>query len=578
MNSSSLIKFLVSKGLLSQSDAHEAEEQSRVKGDNLALEEVLAGFGVSEEDMLQAKSELLGIPVRRIPDQKIPYEILKNIPEESARHYQFVPLGIVDNVLEIGMVSPDDLEAREALQFISSHLKVPFRVFLISRSDFEGVFKEYGGLGGEVTKALGELEEEAMKEREPTPPSAGGETLLGERIREEAPISKMVAVILRHAQEGRASDIHIEPGERQLRVRFRVDGVLYTSIILPMKVHESIISRVKVMTNMKIDEKRVPQDGRFRARIGAAHIDFRVSTFPTYFGEKVAIRILDPTVAKRTLPELGMEGRNLALVEESIKRPYGLILLTGPTGSGKSTTLYAILRMLNDIKHNVVSLEDPVEYFIEGLNQSQVHPEINYTFANGIRNVLRQDPDIMMVGEIRDKETAQLAIHAALTGHLVLSTLHTNNAIGVIPRLIDMGVDPFLIPATLTLALAQRLVATLCEDSRKEVRLEGLLAERIKEDLKDVPSEARTHIPDTHTIYQAIPTAACPKGTRGRIALYETLQMTKELEKIILTKPSEQAIAEEARRQGMVTLRQDGILKVLQGKIGLEELSKVVIS
>ena len=287
---------------------------------------------------------------------------------------------------------------------------------------------------------------------------------------------------------------------------------------------------------------------------------------------------MDPAVAKRTLPELGMEGRNLALVEETIKRPYGLVLLTGPTGSGKSTTLYAILRMLNDIKHNVVSLEDPVEYFIEGLNQSQVHPEINYTFANGIRNVLRQDPDIMMVGEIRDKETAQLAIHAALTGHLVLSTLHTNNAIGVVPRLIDMGVDPFLIPATLSLALAQRLVATLCEDSRKEVPLEGALAETIKEDLKDLPLEARAHAPNTNVIYQAIPSAACPKGTRGRIALYETLQMTKELEKIILTTPSEQAIAEEAKRQGMITLRQDGILKVLQGKVGLEELSKVVIS
>ena len=387
----------------------------------------------------------------------------------------------------------------------------------------------------------------------------------------------MVAVILRHAQEGRASDIHIEPGERQLRVRFRVDGVLYTSLILPMKVHESIVSRIKVMTNMKIDEKRVPQDGRFRARIGATNIDFRVSTFPTYFGEKAAIRILDPTVAKRTLPELGMEGRNLALVEEVIKRPYGLVLLTGPTGSGKSTTLYAILRMLNDVKHNVVSLEDPVEYFIEGLNQSQVHPEINYSFANGIRNVLRQDPDIMMVGEIRDRETAQLAIHAALTGHLVLSTLHTNNAIGVIPRLIDMGVDPFLIPATLSLALAQRLVVTLCEDSRKEVPLEGNLAEKIKEDLKDLPHEARAHAPDTRVIYQAIPSAVCPKGTRGRVALFEALQMTKELEKIILTNPSEQTIAEEARRQGMVTLRQDGILKVLQGKVGLEELSKVVI-
>lgn len=574
MSPSSFLKFLVSKGLLSQSDAHEVEEQSRTKGSN--LEEILAGFGVSGEDILQAKSELLGIPVRKIENKKIPYEILKNVPEESARHYQFIPLGVENDVLEIGMVSPESLEAREALQFISSHLKVPFRIFLISPSDFEGILKEYGGLGGEVTKALGELEEEVKREGL-AQVSPNGLEFAGDRIREEAPISKMVAVILRHAQEGHASDIHIEPGEKQLRVRFRVDGVLYTSLILPMKVHESIVSRVKVITNMKIDEKRVPQDGRFRARIGLANIDFRVSTFPTYFGEKVAIRILDPSVAKRTLPDLGMEGRNLMLVEEALKRPYGLVLLTGPTGSGKSTTLYAILRMLNDVKRNVVSLEDPVEYFIEGVNQSQVRPEINYTFANGIRNVLRQDPDIMMVGEIRDKETAQLAIHASLTGHLVFSTLHTNNAIGVIPRLIDMGVDPFLISATLSLAIAQRLVVTLCLASRKEVALEGTLAEKIQEELKDLPGAIRQQVSSPRVIYQAMRSPVCPQGTKGRMGVFETLTMTKELEKIILSNPSEQAIAEEARRQGMITLRQDGILKVLQGKVGLEELSKVVI-
>ncbi|MEK7480647.1 MAG: GspE/PulE family protein [Patescibacteria group bacterium] len=575
MDNVSILKFLQAKGLLSQSDAHEIEETLRTK--TSSLEELLSGYGLSDEHFVEAKSELLGIPVKKLENRKIPFEILKNVPEESARHYQFVPLNIKEGILEIGMVAPENLEAREALQFISSHLKMPFRIFLISRSDFEGVLKEYGGLGGEVTKALGEIEEETVKEREMIV-GPSGEVLLGDQIREEAPISKMVAVILRHAQEGHASDVHIEPGERQLRVRFRVDGVLYTSIILPMKVHESIISRIKVMTNMKIDEKRVPQDGRFRARIGTTTIDFRVSTFPTYFGEKAAIRILDPGVAQRSLEELGMEGRNLELIKKAIDRPYGLILLTGPTGSGKSTTLYAILRMLNDVKRNVVSLEDPVEYFIDGVNQSQVHPEIHYTFASGIRNVLRQDPDVIMVGEIRDKETAQLAIHAALTGHLVFSTLHTNNAIGVIPRLIDMSVDPFLIPATLSLAIAQRLVATLCPASRKEVPIQGILAEEVKESLKGIPSHLRAHVPDTKVIYQALPSPMCPKGIRGRIGIFESLEMTRELETILLTNPSEQAIADEAQRQGMITLRQDGILKVLQGKVGLEELSKVVIS
>ncbi|MBI2053427.1 MAG: type II/IV secretion system protein [Candidatus Sungbacteria bacterium] len=305
------------------------------------------------------------------------------------------------------------------------------------------------------------------------------------------------------------------------------------------------------MTNLKIDETRVPQDGRFHAEINNRSIDFRISTMPTVFGEKVVIRILDPEAGISKLSDLGIDGANLARLEDAMKRPFGLILLTGPTGSGKSTTLYGILQKLNEERYNIVSLEDPVEYYIEGVNQSQIRPEVGYDFSTGLRHIMRQDPDIIMVGEIRDKETAALAIHAALTGHLVLSTLHTNNSIGVIPRLIDMGIDPFLIAPTLIMAIGQRLARKLCTDSRKEIPLTG-------------------------DIYQPQVSSTCPKGTRGRTGLFETLVMTPELEKIILEAPSESKIQEEAKRQGMITMKQDGVLKVLEGVIGFEELLEVV--
>jgi type IV pilus assembly protein PilB len=395
---------------------------------------------------------------------------------------------------------------------------------------------------------------------------------------EDTPVTKLVAVILKHATEGRASDIHIEPERKQLRIRFRLDGTLYTSLFLPMSVHGAVIARIKILTHLKLDEKRKPQDGRFSTTIKGTVIDFRVSTFPTYFGEKIVIRILDPTVGIKTFADLGLVGRNLELIQKNIKRPYGLVLVTGPTGSGKSTTLYTILQALNQERSNIVSLEDPIEYNVAGVNQSQVHPEIEYTFATGLRSVLRQDPDIIMVGEIRDKETAQLAIHAALTGHLVLSTLHTNNSVGVIPRLIDMGIDPFLIPATLVLAIGQRLVRTLCEDSKKPLPVEGKIRQVLEQEIITLPATAKKTVVLPKEIFQALPSETCPKGTRGRVGIFEVLAMTPELEKLILEEqPSEAKIEEEAHRQGMLTMRQDGIIKVLNGTVGIEELTQTVV-
>lgn len=566
-----LLDILVSQNSITAEEAQGFSEQAQ--GNNERLEDVLTVAHVPEGDILRAKSALYGVPSFSLGDKRIPFDVLKYISEESARHYQLIPLELMDSVLSVGMVYPDDIEAREALKFIAANGNVPFKICVVSVSDFKRVLDHYKGLGGEAEKAMGEFELQLDQQY----PAKAEETDKDVFV-EDTPVTKLVAVILKHATEGRASDIHIEPGRDKMRVRFRLDGVLYTSLFLPMSVHEAVVSRVKILTRLKLDEKRKPQDGRFGTKLGTAQIDFRVSTFPTYFGEKVVIRILDPTVGIKTLPDLGFRGRNLELVEEGIRRPYGMILVTGPTGSGKSSTLYAILQILNQERSNIVSLEDPIEYSVEGVNQSQVRPEINYTFATGLRSVLRQDPDIIMVGEIRDKETALLAIHAALTGHLVLSTLHTNSAIGVIPRLIDMGVDPFLIPATLVLAVGQRLVRTLCEDSKKSISVEGKIRDALEKEIATMSESTRKQIKTPKQIYQAVPSATCPKGTRGRVGIFEVLSMTPELEKLILEEqPSETKIAEEANRQGMTTMRQDGILKVLDGSVGIEELTQVAI-
>ena len=571
-----LLDILVSDGVLPQEEAERISEKSQ--GDSQRMEELLVEAHVPEQDMLDAKSTLFGVPYFRLEGRKLTLDILKHISEESARHYKIIPVGIDDGALSVGMVEPDDIEAREALKFIASSVNLPYKVYVVSQSDFNAVMQQYKELGGEVGRAVGEFEEELEQKYAGVVGLENEDAERKELLVEDTPVTKLVAVVLRHAIEGRASDVHIEPGREQLRVRYRLDGTLYTSLFLPMSVHEAIISRVKILTRLKLDEKRKPQDGRFSTVIGGNNIDFRVSTFPTYFGEKVAIRILDTATGIKTMADLGFAGRNLDLLENTIKRPFGMILVTGPTGSGKSTTLYAVLQALNKEGSNIISLEDPVEYSIEGVNQSQVRPEINYTFAAGLRSVLRQDPDIIMVGEIRDKETAQLAVHAALTGHLVLSTLHTNNAIGVIPRLIDMGVDPFLIPSTLALVIGQRLVRTLCQDSKKPLPVEGKVREMLDEEISIMPAEIKKTIELPKHIYQALPSATCPKGTRGRMGVFEMLAMTPELERLILEKqPSEAHIAEEAHRQGMLTMRQDGILKVLAGTVGIEELSEVVV-
>ena len=574
----SLIWQLVKKKVLDKPKATALEYEVKTSGKK--EEEVILEQGIVAEDFLFGlKSQTLKIPLKTVSADEVSLEALEIIPEESSKYYQMIPLVKEDNHLEIGMVFPEDLKAREALEFLARQSKFSYQIFLITLSNFKDLLKKYRSLRKEVTRALEELEQEMKDEKKKKKVNVWARKAAEvERVVEEAPISKVVAVVLRHAVDGKASDIHIEPSKDRVRVRFRLDGILHASLFLPLKILPSVVARIKILSNLKIDETRVPQDGRFSTTIGEKGIDFRVSTFPTTLGEKAVIRILDSSKRKADFASLGVEGRNLKIMQNALKKTYGMILSTGPTGAGKSTTLYAILGVLNKEEVNVMTLEDPVEYFIEGVNQSQVRPEIKYTFATGLRSMVRQDPDIMMVGEIRDEETASLAIHAALTGHVVLSTLHTSNAIGVIPRLVDMGVEPFLLPPTINVMSAQRLVRRFCRYCKKKVKADPEVEKKILNELAKFPVAEKKKIKVSKPL-QIFKTEGCKRcnnvGYSGRIGIFEFIEMTDELAKMILRKPSEGEILEEANRQGMITMKQDGILKVLGGETSLEEILRV---
>jgi type IV pilus assembly protein PilB len=572
-----IIQELVKRKIIDKSKVASLEAEAKNSG--LTEEEVLLEKRIVTEDFLfGVKSEIVKTALKYASPDDIPLKVLEIIPEESAKHYKMIPLKIDKNITEIGMVYPEDLKAREALEFLSRQSKFNYKVFLITLTNFEEILRKYRSLKKEATVALEELETELQKKEFKTAPAKKTDI---EKIVEEAPISKLVAVILRHAVDGGASDIHIEPTTENVRVRFRLDGVLHSSLILPLETLPTVVARIKILCNLKIDETRIPQDGRFSTKIDEKEVDFRVSTFPTILGEKVAIRILDPTKRKTSFESLGVTGRNLKVIEAALEKSYGMILVTGPTGAGKTTTLYAILELLSKEELNVVTLEDPVEYFMPGVNQSQVNSDIGYTFASGLRQIVRQDPDIIMVGEIRDEETASLAIHAALTGHIVLSTLHTSNTIGALPRLVDMGVQPFLIPPTISIIIAQRLIRTLCEKCKRKVEPKSELRKIILKEIEQMPPAIKKDIKisESFTFYEPVGCARCNKtGYSGRIGVFEILEMTKELEEIVLKEPSERKISEEAFRQGMLTMKQDGILKVLQGITSFEEVIRTTES
>lgn len=551
---------------------------SKSLSDGVAIEEVLAKAGITKENILKGRGFYYNLPTRDLKGKGVDFEILKYIPEDSASYYHFAPISVVNEVLEIGITDPENIEARDALQFIATKLGMPFKIFLISDDDLKVILESYRGLTGEVTKALSELEVDIKDVDKEALIKEGAENV-GEKAKkeahvvEDAPVAKITAVILRHATEGGASDVHIEHTGENVRVRFRVDGELFTSLVLPSDVHNSVVARIKILASLKLDEKRKPQDGRFSARIDGRKIDFRVSTFPAYYGEKVVMRILDTQKGVQKLDSIGFRPEHLALVKSALARPYGIILITGPTGSGKSTTLYSMLNELDKETKNIVSLEDPVEYNMGGISQSQVRPEIGYTFANGLRTTLRQDPDIIMVGEIRDAETAQLAIQAALTGHLVLSTLHTNTAIGAIPRLVDMGIDPYLIAPTLILSVAQRLVKKVCPGAEKEVPNEGAIGMMIEKQFHDLPDEFKSKLDIRRPLCEAVQTAECSSGTKGRLAVFEVFNVDKDTEKIILSEPTDVRLYESARKKGMISMKEDAILKSMDKIVPFQEIN-----
>ncbi len=573
----SFLEELAKKGLIKQSQIGDIKTRARDKfgGD---VDDALVDSGITEEAVLEAKGSYLQIPVKKVSVEATSFDALKYISEDSATHYGFVPLELRDGALEVGVLDPENMEAMDALQFISTKIGIPFKLFLISKTDYKTVMESYKGLGSQVEQALTELGDEEMSDIK----GLSAENLSKEidsvksgekgKIVEDAPVIKIVAVILQNAIEGAASDIHIEHTGEKIKVRFRVDGILHTTIVLPPHVYAGIVARIKILAKLRLDEKRKPQDGSFSANVDGHKIDFRVSTMPAYYGEKVVMRILDSEKGVKPLDQLGLSKRNLGLIREAISRPYGLILITGPTGSGKSTTLYSMMNELDKEQRNIVSLEDPVEYHMPDINQSEMMPEIGYTFASGLRSILRQDPDIIMVGEIRDKETAQLAIQAALTGHLVLSTLHTNTAVGAIPRLIDMGVDPYLIAPTLILSMAQRLARTTCPTSRKEVDMDQSVKMQYEEQFKDLSGEFRKEINIGNKMYDTVPSSECPSGTRGRIAVCEMFKVDKEIQSVILKSPTNPEIYKMARQKGMLTMKEDAMLKSLEGIIPFTEV------
>ena len=580
-----LIQALVKQGKLREKRAILLEEEIKKSGQR--EEEVIFRKRVVPENFLfETKSKELEISLREVPST-IPPEILKIIPEQTAIFYKIIPLAKEDDKLEIGTPYPEDSRVQEVLKFLARQNNFSYQVFLINLSGLDKGLGQYKTLKKEIGQALTELEKEReIERRQETEEGLQPEKRpVFEGPLEEAPAVKIVGVILKYAVDGGASDIHIEPGREQVRVRFRMEGILHSSIFLPLKAYSMIIARIKIMAKLKIDENRIPQDGRFSSRINNKDIDFRVSSFPTVFGEKIAIRILDPSERLKDFKTLGLSNKNLEILKKALKKPYGLILATGPTGCGKTTTLYSILNFLNKEEVNITTLEDPVEYFIEGAYQSQIRVDIGYSFATGLRQIVRQDPDIIMVGEVRDNETASLSINAALTGHLVLSTLHTNTAAGAIPRLIDMKCEPFLISSTLDIILAQRLIRRLIPEKEKyflkESEIENLKKycnlSRLLEILKKEKIVGREAGWGDIEFYRPKISKKSSEGYEGRIGIYEVLNLTDAVKELIIKGATADQIQLQAQKEGMRTMIEDGFIKAAQGITSIEEVLRVII-
>ncbi|OGY95759.1 MAG: hypothetical protein A2611_03210 [Candidatus Komeilibacteria bacterium RIFOXYD1_FULL_37_29] len=528
---------------------------------------------ISDEDWVRARGVFYDIEYSNLIGAKLESDILNILPQNLSENYQMVIFNKEGANIKVGLVDPTNFKAIEALNYLARKKNFQVKYYIISEDSYRAAYKQYETLGEEVGEALDTAEAIfAPKEQDI---DLDGD--VGEMVK-SAPVSKIVSVILRHAIEGRASDIHIEPFTNQSKVRYRIDGVLHTTIVLPIYVHAALISRIKVMANLKIDETRIPQDGRIRINVHNKDVDFRISTIPLMGHEKVVMRILETPDKAPTFSELGFLGLQGKVIEKNIYKPNGMFLLTGPTGSGKSTTLFALLSFLNKEDVNISTLEDPVEYYIPGVNQSQIRPEVNFTFATGLRALLRQDPDIIMVGEIRDNETAELAIHAGLTGHSVLTTLHTNSAVGAIPRLFDMKVEPFLLASTLNAVVAQRLVRKICDKCKAEEKLPSGLEVTIHQHLDTIPKEAfyGDVDPKVFKFYKGKGCANCGQtGYKGRLSIAEAINVTRSLKDIIAKGFDRQEVEVELAKQKFITMEQDGVIKALLGLTSIEEIMRV---
>ncbi len=572
INPSELLDILLQAGHITEDQYRQVEKEATETGrpvDAVLLKEKMA----DEELITRAKGTLLGVPYADLVGKKVDVQVVNLISRPVAENAKAVAFDKQEGVISIGMLDPRDMTAVQTIDFLAQASNFKPRYHIISNASYNYVLKKYEELGKEVAKAL-----EVAKEKYVPKKEEGKEEKLEEIIK-GAPVSRIVSVILRHAVDGNASDIHIEPFGEETRVRYRVDGVLRTSLKLPKYIHASLISRIKVLANLKLDETRVPQDGRIRETFGDKVIDFRISTMPLQDNEKVVMRILDTSKGVPLLEQLGFRSQYVEMIKKDIKKPHGMFLITGPTGSGKSTTLFTILNMRNDEVVNISTLEDPVEYTIKGVNQSQVRPEVGYTFASGLRALLRQDPNIIMVGEIRDGETGELAVHAALTGHLIFSTLHTNDALGVVPRLMDMHIEPFLLAATINLAIAQRLARKICERCKAATTLPPETEEKVRADLAKIPPSYMSHLNlsgEHLTVYKGRGCLRCnDTGYNGRVACAELIIFNEELRELITKGFPIDQVKEALKRQQALTLKQDGLLKALEGSTTIEEVMRI---
>jgi len=539
------------------------------------IEDVLVeDKAVPERAFAAIKGQIFNLPVADLSETEVPAKVLSLLPRKVAENYQAIIFEAADGKVKAGLVDGGNFLAHEAINFLAQENNWQVSYYVISLGDFRRLLQQYGEAKIELTTAL-ESAEEKFAAKDPEAVALSSEQL-DERIK-TAPVAKIVSVIIRNAVEGKASDIHIEPGRTDSRVRYRVDGVLHTSLTLPAYLHNSVVSRIKVMANLKLDETRIPQDGRIRSRLDGRDVDLRVSVLPMLGSEKVVIRVLDTSAGVPTLEELGFSSYHIEIIKRNISKPFGVALLTGPTGSGKTTTLYSVLNMLRGDEVNITTLEDPIEYYVDGVNQSQINTEVGFTFADGLRAILRQDPNIIMVGEIRDNDTAELVIHAGLTGHLVFSTLHTNNAWGAIPRMIDMHAEPFLLASTLNLVMAQRLVRKVCQECKEPMAMPPPLLARIKQELAAVDKGYLGAGAGKFEFFRGKGCSACGNtGYQGRTVISELLEIDQEMRDIIADEKFDSKIINaQLAKQKYVTLMQDGLIKAMSGLTSVDEVMRV---